>query len=58
MIEDLFSEDILWNKYVGFNVIKIVVVGEGDDKKFKFEFYKDELVEVELFVVEVVIELI
>jgi len=36
-IEDPLAEDILRNKFVGKNVIRVKVEGEGDDRKLVFE---------------------
>jgi ATP-dependent Clp protease ATP-binding subunit ClpC len=40
LIEDPLSEDLLRSKYDGFNTIRIVVVGEDDDRRFQFEGVK------------------
>lgn len=36
-IEDVLSEDILRGKYAEKKVIRVVVAGEGDDRRFAFE---------------------
>jgi ATP-dependent Clp protease ATP-binding subunit ClpC len=56
LIEDPLSEDILRNKYAGFNAIRVVVSGEGDDKKFTFEPFKDESAEADTPPAEVTTE--